>query len=198
MPVRMLKLNDEKTKMMIFTSKHHLKVCGGCYLTIGDDTVSPSHRIRNLGVHMDQHLTMTDHVTAVCARCNYHLSRLSSIRHYLTTEAAKSAVTSRLDYCNSLLHNIPLSQTARLQRVQNNAARVITRTSKYDHITLVLKELHWLPVESRIAFKMLVMTFKCISGLAPSFLAELVQPRKRDGRLRQNYAPTLHQGITKK
>ena len=133
MAVRMLKLNDEKTKMMIFTSKHHLKVCGGCSLTVDDDTVSPSHRIRNLGVHMDQHLTMTDHVTAVCSACNYHLYRLSSIRHYLTTEAAKSAVnalvTSRLDYCNSLLHNIPLSQTARLQRVQNNAARLIYSAS---------------------------------------------------------------------
>jgi len=118
---------------MMFTSKHHLKTYGGCALTIGDDTVSPSDRIRNLGIHMDQHLSMTDHVTAVCATCNYHLYRLSSILHYLTTEAAKSAVnalvTSRLDYCNSLLHNIPLSQTAQLQRVQNNAARLITRTS---------------------------------------------------------------------
>ena len=184
----MLKLNDEKTKMMLSTSKHHLKVYGGCSLTNGDDTVSPSHCIRNLGVHMDQHPTLTDHVTAVCAACNYH--RLSSIRHYLTTEAAKSAVnalvTSRLDYCNSLLRNIPLSQTAQLQRVQNNAARLITRTNKHDHITPVLKELHWLPVESRIAFKMLVMTFKCMNDLAPSYLTELVKPRKRDGHLRQN------------
>ncbi|KAK2175316.1 hypothetical protein NP493_722g01000 [Ridgeia piscesae] len=96
---------------------------------------------------MDQHLTITDHVTAVCAAYNYHLYRLSSTQHYLTTEAAKSAVnalvTSHLDYCNSLLHNIPLSQTARLQRVQNNAARLITRSSKHDHITPVLKELHY-------------------------------------------------------
>ena len=76
----MLKLNDEKTNMTIFSSKHHLNVYGGCFLTIGDDTVSPSHRIRNLGVHMDTNLTMTDHVTAVCAACNYHLYRLSSIR----------------------------------------------------------------------------------------------------------------------
>ena len=107
-------------------------------------------------------------VTAVCAACNYHIYRLSSIQHYLTTEAAISTVnalvTSRLDYCNSLLNNIPLSQTTRLQRVQNNAARLITRTSKHDHIIPVLKELHWLPVESRIAFKILVMTFKCSPG----------------------------------
>jgi len=104
MALHMLKLNVEKTKMMIFTSKHHLKTYGGCSLMIGDDTVSPSYRLRNLGVHMDQHLSMKDHVTAVCAACNYHLYRPSSIRHYVTTEAAKSTVnavvTSRLDYCN--------------------------------------------------------------------------------------------------
>ena len=75
--------------------------------------ISTSDRIRNLGVHMDKRLTVTDHASAVCAACNYHMYILSSRWHYLITEAAKSAVntiiTSRLDYCNSLLHNIPLS-----------------------------------------------------------------------------------------
>ena len=100
---------------------------------------------------MDQHLTMTHHVTAVCAACSYHLYRLSSIRHYLTTEATKSAVnalvTSRLDYCNSLFVNLPASQILQLERVQNNAARLTTRTN--------LRGLHWLPVASRIHFKVL-------------------------------------------
>ena len=67
MALHMLKLNDEKTKMMVFTSKRHLKTYGGCSMTIGDDTVSPSDRIRNLGVHMDHTFSITDHVTAVCA-----------------------------------------------------------------------------------------------------------------------------------
>ena len=114
MTLRMLKLNDDKTEMIIFISKHHLKLYGVCCMTIGADIISPVDCVRNLGVHMDQHLTMTHHVTAVCAACNYHLYRLSSIRHYLTTEATKSAVnalvTSRLDYCNSLLANFPASQ----------------------------------------------------------------------------------------
>ena len=114
MSVRMLKLKDEKPKMMIFPSKHYLKMHGDCSLTIGDDTVSPSDRMRNLGVHMDQHLNMTDHVTAVCAACNYHLYRLPSIRHYLTTEAAKGAVnhSSPFNWTTAIecyvLHNIPL------------------------------------------------------------------------------------------
>ena len=163
MALRMLKRNVEQSKMMIFVPKHHLKTYGGCSLTVGYDTVSPSDRIRNLGVHMDQHLPMTYHVSAMCAACNYNLYRLSSIRHYLLTVAEKRAVnalvTSRLDYCNSFLQNIPLSQAAQLQRVQNNATRLTTRTSKHDHITLVLMGLHWLPVESRIAFNMLVMVW---------------------------------------
>ena len=79
-------------------------------MTIGTDIISPVDCVRNLGVHMDQHLTMTHHVTAVRAACNNHLYRLSSIHHYLTTEATKSAVnalaTSHLDYCNSLLVNL--------------------------------------------------------------------------------------------
>ena len=110
MTLRMLKLNDDKTEMIIFISKHHLKLYGVCCMTIGADIISPVDCVRNLGVDMDQHLTMTHHVTAVCAACNYYLYRLSSIRHYLTTEATKSAVnalvTSRLDYCNSLLVNL--------------------------------------------------------------------------------------------
>ena len=87
--------------------------------------------------------------------------------------------------------NNPLSQTVRLQRVHNNAAMLITRSSKHDHIIPVLKELHWLPVESRSAFKMLVITLKCINGLVLSYHAELVQLRHCDRRLRQKYAPKL-------
>ena len=128
-------------------------------MTIRDDTVSPSHSIRNLGVHMYQHLTMTDHVTAVCAACNYHLYRLSSIWHYLTTEATKTAVNaiviSRLNSGNAVGYNIPLLQTARLHahtthtHTHTHTHTTHTHTSKHDHVTPVLKELHWLPVESR-------------------------------------------------
>ena len=80
MTLRMLKLNDDKTVMIIFISKHHLKLYGVCSMAIGADIISPVGCVRNLGVHMDQHLTMTHHVTVVCAACNF-LYRLSSIRH---------------------------------------------------------------------------------------------------------------------
>ena len=105
-----LKLNEDKTEMVIFVSKHHLKKYGETSITIGESCVNPVRDVRNLGVQMDQHMTMVQQVTAVCASCNYHLYRISSIRQYLTTEATKSAVhaliMSRMDYCNSLLTNI--------------------------------------------------------------------------------------------
>ena len=127
-----------------------------CPINIGNSSIVPKSRVRNLGVIMDQHLSMIDHVSAVCASCNYHLRRLSSIRRYLTQDATRCAVqafiTSKLDYCNSLLLEIPRAQIERLQRIQNKAARLITRTRQRDHIrpTPVLRALHWLPVCQRI------------------------------------------------
>ena len=70
---------------------------------------------------------------------------------------------------------IPEELIRKLQRVQNNAARVITLTKKYDHITPVLKELHWLPVRKRIEFKILLLAYKCLHGTAPSYLRELLK-----------------------
>ena len=132
------------------------------------------------GLQMDHHLSMISQVTAICAACNFQLYRLSSVRRFLTVDATKKAVqaliASRLDYCNSLLLNLPTSQIARLQRIQNKAARLVTRTSMRELITLVLKELHWLPIDRRVVYKVLVITYKALHGLAPVYLAELLAP----------------------
>ena len=142
-----LKLNDDKTQVIRFVTKHNMNKLGdvvSCPINIGNSSIVPKSRVRNLGVIMDQHLSMIDHVSAVCASCNYHLRRLSSIRRYLTQDATRCAVqafiTSRLDYCNALLLEIPRAQIERLQRIQNKAARLITRTRQRDHILLLCYE----------------------------------------------------------
>ena len=100
----------------------------------------------------------------------------SSIRRSLTSDARKTLVNafvmSRLDYCNSLCHGINEGLLNKLQHIQNAAARLVTDTRKYDHITPVLRDLHWLPIRQRIVFKLATMVYKCQHGLCPSYLAE--------------------------
>ncbi len=107
----------------------------------------------------------------------YQLHCIGRIRRYLDKESTKrlvhALVLSRLDGCNSLLYGLPLL-LGKLQRVQNACARVILRRGKYEHVTPMLMELHWLPIDRRVQFKILVLTFKCLHGLAPQYLSELV------------------------
>ena len=107
-------------------------------------------------------MNLESHVKNVRCSCFQHIKWISDIHKYITDNAAKQLVhafvTSRLDNVNSLLYGLPSSVIHKLQMVQHAAARVITRTRKFDSITPVLKELHWLPVHKRIIFKLLVLT----------------------------------------
>ena len=132
-----------------------------------------STTVSNLGVHFDNQLTMRDHVTATCRSCFFQLRQLRAIRGSLTTDAAKTLVQAfvggRLDYCNSLLYGVSEDLLRRLQSVQN--ARFITGARKYDHISHVLRDLHWLPLRQRIIFKIATLMHQWLNGLAPPYLA---------------------------
>ena len=113
---------------------------------------------------------------------------------YTATERLIHAfVTSKQDSYNSLLYGLPKYCIQKLQSVLNDAARLLTYTSKYDHITPVLAELHWLPVEKHIIFKILLLTYKALHSQAPTYISELLEPYKPARTLRSSSALLLKQ-----
>ena len=105
-----------------------------------------------------------------------HIRSIAKIRKFIDEENAKivvrAFVTAKLDSCNSLLYGLPQHLISRLQSIQNTATRVVTRTRKFDHLTPVLKQLHWLPVRYRIVFKILQLVYKAPDGTASSYISE--------------------------
>ncbi|KAF7236814.1 Extracellular calcium-sensing receptor [Varanus komodoensis] len=105
---------------------------------------------------------------------------LASLRPYLEYDCLATVthtlVTSHLDFCNVLYVGLPLKTVRILQLVQNRAARQLTGTGRYVHMTPVLRQLHWLPIEVWAQFKMLVMTYKDLNGLGPGYLKEHLCP----------------------
>ena len=181
-----LKLNDSKSELIKFTS-HFWTASQLPPVYVGDSQVELSNSVRDLGVILDDCLSMDSHVQRLCSSAVVGLRSIGRIRNYLDQQSCKKLVNafvvSKLDYCNSLLCGLPSKQLDRIQRIQNNAARVVTCSRKYDHITPVLHQLHWLPIRQRINFKLLLTTFKVLHNGSPTYLKTLLtEPPSRSLR----------------
>ena len=178
-----LKTNDEKTEFMIIGTRQQLCKVNVDQLTVGDTSVAPVAVAKNLGTWLDSNLNLQAHINKTCRAAFYHLNNIRRIRKYLTNESAQTLVHAfiigRIDYCNSLLFGLPSCHLDKLQRLQNSAARLICDIPRYNHITPVLLSLHWLPVKFRINFKIAIITFKAIYGLAPEYICKLITVRER-------------------
>lgn len=161
-------------------------------LRVGDAVVHPRDSVRNLGVLIDSELSMRPYINQVTRSTYGHMRSISRIRRHLDDKACALAVqalvVSRLDYANSLLAGVPDCALRKLQVAQNSAARLVSGTGRREHITPVLKQLHWLPVRQRINHKILSLTYQTLnSDTAPKYLTDLIHQNQRR-QLRSNSA----------
>ena len=175
MNLNKLLLNPSKTEfLLIGTKQQRLKFSDLTNLSLSNDIIPVSSSARNLGFIFDSDMSFSDQIKSVSKSCHFHIRDIRRIRHLLplsaATALANSPVSSKLDYCNSLYSGISQANLNKLQRIQNSLARVITNTSKYQHITPILKKLHWLPIKQRIDYKLCLLTYKTLTNQQPTYL----------------------------
>ena len=173
-----LKLNESKTEIIVISTNTQLKKNLLSCVSFAGEPICPTGQARNLGVVFNSALNFENHVSYICKSAYFYIRNIYRMRKYMdkaTTDAlVRALITSRVDYCNSLLGNVPKYVLHRLQTIQNVSARLICRIPRGHHITPTLKELHWLPIEQRIKYKQLVLTYKIIHGKAPRYLADVL------------------------
>ena len=170
MTANLLTLNSSKTEFLLIGNKQQLS-------KIQNTSLNTAHSARNLGFVFDEHLTLSDKISALSKSCYSHIRQLRCIRPYLDLRTgstiATSIVHSKLDYCNSFYFNLPKSQINRLQLIQNFLARVVVKAPKSCHILPVLKFLHFVEINKRIDYKLLCLTYKVLTTTKPSYLQPL-------------------------
>lgn len=184
-------VNPDKTEIMaIGTSVQLKKLNSGGGVSVAGTVIAPSNKVKIIGVTLDKALNFDQHITEVCRSCNFHLRALRHIRPSLTMDAANtlacSIVASRLDYCNSILLGLSDYNISRLQRIQNNLARVVCRSPARSNANSLLQRLHWLPVAQRIKYKTGVLTYTAINTGSPAYLAELLTKPQSSRTLRSS------------
>ena len=172
-----LKMNDSKTECILIGSYQQLAKINLTSISVGEHKITVLEDIRNLGAYFDKNLSMKTHVDTKCTAAFHQLYSLRRIRKYLSHQATESLIHafifSHIDYCNGLLNGASKYLIKKLQRIQNMAARLVYKLLKSSHITPLLINLHWLPVEYCIRYKILLYTFKAIHQSAPQYINDM-------------------------
>ena len=191
-----LKLNDGKTDVMLITHERTPVTDMPNVLKINDEShIKFNDSVKNLGVHLDSRMSMASCVNQTCRNLYFHIKNISKIRTFISEDIAKKLVTtlvlSKLDYCNSLFAGVHDVTLKRLQIAQNSAARMIKGKGRRCHITPILRELHWLPVQMRIKYKICLFVYKCLNNEAPIYLSSMIEKYVPPRRLRSSEDTTI-------
>ena len=192
-----LALNPDKSEAIVVgTGARHRREGDIATVALGGNGIPVSRVVRTLGVAIDSTMSFDPHVANICKTSFCHIRALRRIRKLLTISdiktVATAVVSSRLDYCNSLLYGMTDCNINKLQRIQNSLARLVTNSNSRCHITPVLAELHWLPVSARIEYKVALLTYKTMTTERPIYLNELLKLYKPARQLRSSSHCSLH------
>ena len=173
-----LKLNDDKTEcLLIVSNRTSLPNPHLTSIHIGNTDILFSLQAKHLGITLTNKLSMEKHVTNICRSAYIEIQRISNIHHYLTIDATEpllcAFVLSKLDCCNFLLSGSP-KHLDKLQKIQNSAARLVFKARKHEHIKPLLQKLHWLPVISRIQYKVATLYYNSFTESYPVYLSEFL------------------------
>ena len=182
MSMNLLKLNEDKSEIMFIATHQQLSKFLphiGSSINLNGTEVKQSSSVQNLGYLMDSKFKNDPHINKICSTCFLYLQNIIKMRHVMDKKTAQVIVQTlvllRIDYCNALMMRLAEYQINKLQRIQNMACRVICSVRKYESISNHLKDLHWLQVRERIAFKICILMFKCFRNTAPEYLTELIR-----------------------
>ena len=169
-----LLLNASKTKLMLFGSRQMIAKIPNFNLSLLGKDLVPTRCARDLGVIFDDRLTFSDHTVKTVSSCMSSLAQINRAKHAfdkdLLVTIIKGLVFSKMFYCSSVWSNTSVTNINKLQAIQNFAARIVTRSRKFDHITPILKQLCWIPVKDHLFYRDALLTFKCMNGMAPTNL----------------------------
>ena len=198
-----LKLNKDKSELLLIGKPYIVSQIKKSlqFLTLGNVQIRCANGVKNLGVIFDESLSFNQHIRDISKSSLHKLRNLRLIRKHFSQRnfeiLVHSFITSRLDYCNSLFSGISRSALRPLQVVQNYAARVVLKRSKFEHSAPLLFQLHWLPIQRRIDYKILLITYKACNNLAPAYITSLLIPANTLERLRSaEDTSLLHIDIT--
>ena len=165
---------------------------GSYSVSFADTSMQLTGHIKLLGVTLDSNLSLDKHVSTVARSCNYQLWSLRHIKHLLPVyvTAALCLILSRLDYCNSLLHQLSSASLQKLHRIQHKAARLVIGGDVEP--TNAMTSLHWLPVPERIKFKVSLLAHKALTTGMPSYIASILSPHSHVRSLRSESSNFLN------
>ena len=175
-------MNTAKTEIVIFGVRAQLAKTNISSINVAGDVVDRSTVVIYLGAYLDEQLKLDKHVIEKCRKVAYNLYNTRKIRNLLTINACKTLVQglvlSHLDYANAIFVGIPKRNIQRLQKVQNMAAKHVLNRDKWLSSKESLKQLHWLPIQAQIDFKILVLTHKSLHGKAPEYLINKLELKR--------------------